>query len=171
MSIVLIGARGSGKTSIGCRLADRLWQTFIDVDDLIVRKAGKSIREIFAEDGEPHFRDLETEVVRDTSLLADHVIGLGGGTLMREENRRTLKEAGHKLIYLRCDPEELLRRTLADPRSVETRPALTALGGGIEEVRHLLEQREPVYRSVMDAELDVTALSADEAVTHIARML
>src|SRR3989442_1474061 len=106
MSIVLIGSRGSGKTTIGRKLADRLWQTFVDVDDLIVRRAGKSIKDIFEQDGEPRFREIEAEMVRDVAKLADHVIGLGGGTLMREENRQVLKEAGHKLIYLRCEPEE-----------------------------------------------------------------
>src|SRR5947209_6510573 len=124
MSIVLIGYRGSGKSTIGRRLADRLWQKFVDVDDLIVSRAGKSIREIFAEDGEPRFREIESEVVRELSQMEEGVIGLGGGTLMREENRAVLKEAGHKLIYLRCEPDELLRRVQADPQSALTRPNL-----------------------------------------------
>lgn len=171
MSIVLIGYRGSGKTTIGRKLADRLWQPFIEVDDLIVRKAGKSIKEIFEQDGEPHFRDIETEVVREVSLLEDHVIGIGGGTLGREENRRLFKDAGHKLIYLRCDPQVLLERVQNDPKSAATRPNLTALGGGIEEIKHMLSQREPIYRQVMSAELDVTHLTPEEAVVYIVRLL
>lgn len=171
MSIVLIGARGSGKTTTGKRLADRLWQTFVDVDDLIVRRAGKSIKEIFEQEGEPHFRDLESEAVREVAKLQEHVIGLGGGTLMREENRRVLKEAGHKLIYLRCEPEELLRRCQADPNSAANRPNLTAMGGGIEEIEHLLSVREPVYRQAMHAELDVTNLTPQEAVVYIVKLL
>src|SRR5450432_124984 len=125
MSIVLIGARGSGKSTIGRKLADRLWQTFVDVDDLIVTRAGQSIREIFEQNGESHFRDLETVAVREVARLKDHVIGLGGGSLGREENRRLLKESGHKLIFLRCDPQELLRRLKTDPRSAAARPNLT----------------------------------------------
>ena len=171
MSIVLIGYRGSGKTTIGKKLASRLWQTFLDVDDLIVKKAGKSIKEIFEQDGEPHFRDLEAEAVRELAQLEDHVIGLGGGTLMREENRKVLKEKSHKLVYLKCEPEELLRRVQADPQTYATRPNLTSLGGGITEIKFMLDQREPVYRQVKDVELDVTSLTPDEAVVYITRML
>ncbi|HEY8665275.1 MAG TPA: shikimate kinase [Tepidisphaeraceae bacterium] len=171
MSVVLIGYRGSGKTTIGRKLAERLWQKFVDVDDLIAASAGKSIKEIFEQDGEDHFRDLEAQAVRNVSQLNDHVIGLGGGTLMRQESRRILKEAGHRLIYLRCEPGTLLQRIQSDPQSAQTRPNLTALGGGIEEITHMLSQREPVYREVADAELDVTHLTPDEAVVHIVRMM
>jgi shikimate kinase len=171
MSIVLIGPRGSGKTTIGRKLADRLWQTFVDVDDLIVRRAGKSIKDIFEQDGEPRFREMEADVVRDVAKLADHVIGLGGGTLMREENGKALKDAGHKLIYLRCEPEELHRRIEADPQSKLTRPNLTNLGGGIEEIEHLIAVREPVYRKCMHAELEVTHLTPEEAVVYIVKLL
>src|SRR5688500_3529739 len=124
MSIVLTGYRGCGKTTIGRKLADRLWQKFVDTDDLVVRQAGKSVKEIFEQDGESAFRDREATVVRDAALLADHVIALGGGALQREENRRVLKDAGHKLIYLRCEPEELLRRITADPNTNAARPNL-----------------------------------------------
>src|ERR1700736_4013888 len=99
MSIVLIGYRGSGKTTIGRHLADRLWQPFVDVDDLIVKKAGKSIKEIFEKDGEPAFRQMELEAVKHVCGLAEHVIGMGGGSLGREENRSALKQSGHKVIY------------------------------------------------------------------------
>jgi shikimate kinase len=171
MSIVLIGARGCGKTATGRKLADRLWQPFIDVDELIVKKAGKTIREIFEKDGEERFRQIETEVLREIIKTPEQVIALGGGTLMREENRRLLKEAGHKLIYLKCEPEELVRRIAADPNSASTRPNLTKYGGGRVEVEALLEQREPVYRQCMHAELDVTNLSPEEAMIYIVKLL
>jgi len=171
MSIVLIGYRGSGKTTVGKRLASRLWQEFIDIDDLIVKQAGKTIKEIFEDHGEPYFRELESLVVAQVSKMEEHVIGLGGGTLMREDNRHALKEKGHKIIYLRCEPEELLRRVQADPQTYATRPNLTNLGGGIEEIKKMLEEREPVYRQVADAELDVTRLSPEEAVVYITRLL
>jgi shikimate kinase len=172
VSIVLIGYRGSGKTTIGRRLADKLWQKFVDTDDLIIQKAGgKSIADIFAQEGETHFRDLEVQAVREASQLADHVIAIGGGALMREENRDVLKTAGHKLIYLKCDPKQLQKRINADPQTAANRPALTAHAGSVKEIRQLLEQREPIYRQCMHAELDVTNLTPDEAVVYIVRML
>jgi shikimate kinase len=170
MSVVLIGYRGSGKTTNGKRLADQLWQPFVDTDELIVRKAGKTIREIFDQQGEQAFRDLESEIVREAMLLQEQVISLGGGALLREENRAAIKASGHKVIYLKCDPQELHKRISADPQSSATRPNLTA-AGGLEEVKHLLEVREPTYRAAMTAELDVTHLSPAEAVVYIVRLL
>lgn len=171
MSIVLIGYRGSGKTTIGRRLADRLWQTFIDTDELVVKKAGKSIKGIFEQHGEPHFRDLEAQAVREASQLSEHVIALGGGALGREENRSTLKQGGHKVVYLRCEPQALLKRIESDPQTAEARPNLTGLGGGIEEITALLKEREPLYRAAMTTELDVTRLTPEEAVVYITRMV
>ncbi len=171
MSIVLIGYRGSGKSTIGRKMADRLWQPFVDTDELIVGKAGKSIKDIFEHDGEPRFRDLETDVVREVSLLQEHVIALGGGALIREENRKLLKDAGHKVIYLRCEPEVLFQHIQADPDTAQNRPALTNRGGDVEEIRKLLTDREPIYRQAMTAELDVTRLTVEEAVVYIVRLL
>ncbi|HEX8914598.1 MAG TPA: shikimate kinase [Humisphaera sp.] len=172
MSVFLIGYRGSGKTTIGRRLADRLWQTFVDADELVVKQAaGRTIKEIFEIEGEAGFRDRESAVVRELALLADHVVALGGGAVLRPENREALKAGGHKVIYLRCEPDELHRRIHADPATAANRPALTALGGGIDEVKRLLAERESIYRQVMTAELDVTNLSPEDATTYISRML
>ena len=171
MSIVLVGYRGCGKTTAGKKLADRLWQPFVDTDELIVRKAGTSIREIFEERGEAGFRDLESEVIREIALLQEQVIALGGGAILREENRKALKEAGHKIIYMKCEPAELLKRINADPQTTATRPNLTGLGGGIEEIEKGLAEREPLYRQAMTAELDVTHLTPEESVVYIVRLL
>src|SRR3954451_18248173 len=114
MSIVLIGYRGSGKTTIGQKLADRLWQDLVDTDKLIVKKSGKSIKEIFEQEGEGRFRDLESEVVREVVKLQDVVISMGGGAVLREENRQAIKDSGHKVIYLKCEPAELHKRIEAD---------------------------------------------------------
>src|SRR5688500_11520001 len=171
MSIVLIGYRGSGKTTVGRRLADRWWQEFVDTDEMVVRAAGKTIREIFEQGGEAAFRELEAAAVREASAMSERVIALGGGALGREENRRVLKEAGHHMIYLRCEPEELIRRIQSDPSSGDARPSLTDLGGSIEEVKAVLAEREPVYRAAMTAELEVTHLTPQEAVVYIVRLL
>ncbi|HWE95398.1 MAG TPA: shikimate kinase [Tepidisphaeraceae bacterium] len=171
MGIVLIGYRGSGKSTVGRKLADRLWQECVETDDLIVKRAGKSIKEIFEQDGEPAFRQMESEVLKEVSNREEAVISLGGGALDREENRATLSQAGHKIIYLKCEPPELLRRIQADPHSASGRPNLTSLGGGIEEIEAVLARREPIWRSAMTAELDVTHLTPEEAVVYIVRLL
>src|SRR5438477_12358892 len=115
MSIFLLGYRGSGKTTIGKRLADRLWQPFVDTDEMIVKRAGMTIKDIFEKHGEQKFRDFETEVVKEVSQLDEHVIALGGGAVLREANRAAIKSKPHKLIYLRCAAKLLYDRIHADP--------------------------------------------------------
>lgn len=171
MSTALLGYRGSGKSTVGRLLAERLRQTFVDTDELVARRAGVSIKDIFDRQGEAAFRDMENQVVAEVSQLADHVIALGGGAVLREDGRRLLKGGGLKLIYLRCEPDELVKRIASDPATSRTRPDLTELGGGIEEVRRVLAAREPVYRAVMTAELDVTHLTPEDAVVYITRLL
>src|SRR5437868_2038318 len=171
VSIILIGYRGSGKTTVGRRLADRLWQPFVDTDEMIVQKAGKSIADIFEQHGEQRFRDLESEVLREGCALQEHVIAIGGGALVRAENRDAIKSSGHKLIYLKCEPEELFKRIHNDPQTAAARPNLTNLGGGVAEIKSVLAEREPVYHATMHAELDVTHLTPDEAVVYIVRLL
>jgi shikimate kinase len=171
MSIVLIGYRGSGKTTIGRGLAARLGQPFIDADELIVARAAKSIREIFEQDGEKAFRRHETAVLAESISLDHHVLSFGGGVIESEANRLLLRSANHLIVYLRCDPEELMRRIERDAQSSQTRPPLTPLGGGIEEIRSVLARREPIYRSLMTTELDVTHLTPEQAIVHIAGLV
>jgi shikimate kinase len=169
MSIVLIGYRGSGKTTVGKLLANQLRKPFVDADDQIVQRAGKSIRDIFAAGGEEAFRKLEMEVVADLAGRGEHIIAVGGGAILREENRRAL--AAHKIVYLRCDAGELLRRIQSDPATSDNRPSLTSLGGGIEEIQALLRQREPIYKTAMTHELDVTSLTPAEVVDRLLKII
>jgi shikimate kinase len=171
MSTVLIGYRGSGKTTIGRKLADHLWQKFVDTDEMIVASAGKPIAEIFAQQGESQFRDLETQALREASKLAEHVIALGGGAPIRGENRELIKAAGHRVIYLSCEPETLFKRIQADPETAAARPHLTPFGGSEDEIRKVLSEREPIYRQFADAEIDVTYLTPEEAMVYIVRLL
>jgi shikimate kinase len=171
MNIVLIGYRGSGKTTVGRLLGERLGRNFVDCDDLIVAEAGKPIRAIFADHGEELFRELETRGIQKIGKLRNHVVALGGGALGREENRRLLKQSASHVIFLRCEPAELLRRIESDAGTTDNRPNLTSLGGGIHEITLLLGQREPIYASAKTAELDVTHLTPQQAVERIEKML
>lgn len=171
MGVVLLGYRGSGKTSVGVKLADKLWAEFVDTDAEIVRRAGKTIREIFETQGEPAFRDLESAVLLDVLKRESDVIALGGGMVLREANRTALKTSPHSRVYLKCDVHELHTRIHGDPRTAESRPALTHLGGGVEEIQTLMNIREPLYRECSTAELDVTNLSVDEVVQRLGRLI
>ncbi len=162
MSIVLIGYRGSGKTTIGRALAGRLGWPFVDADAVVVERAGMTIREIFDRHGEPHFRAMESAVVAELAGRADHVIALGGGAVLAAGTRATLAAAGHPVVYLRGTPDELHRRIAADPATADARPSLTALGGGLDEVKTLVAAREAVYRSTMTHEVDVVGRTVDE---------
>jgi shikimate kinase len=171
MSIVLIGYRGSGKTTVGRLLAERLGWPFVDCDERITATAGKTIREIFEAGGEERFRELECQAVAEISQLGNHVLSLGGGAILRSENRDVIARGRHKVVYLRATPEELHRRIHADTATAVNRPALTKLGGGIEEIRSVLAAREPIYRQVMTAEVDVTQRTPEEVVTAIVELL
>lgn len=167
MQIVLIGYRGSGKTSVGQRLAGRLGLAFVDADEELIRRAGRSIRDLFEQSGEAVFRDLESGVLADLLARPDTVISLGGGVILREANRRRLVESGAKRVYLHADAETLHWRIHADPGTAANRPALTPLGGGVDEIRTLLAAREPLYREVATHELDVSGLNVDEVVEQL----
>lgn len=168
-NIVLIGYRGSGKTTLGKMIADQVWKKFVDVDDQTRKRFdGKSIAQIWDEHGEPRWRAAEVEVTRELMAGRDKVIGLGGGTLMQPEARQAVEQAADTVrIYLKCDPEELYRRIKADTRTADTRPSLTEHGGGLEEIKTVLAQRQPVYEAVADHVLDVTLTDPDSALRHL----
>jgi shikimate kinase len=112
----------------------------VDCDLLIVEKAGRSIREIFLAEGEEGFRRIEMAVIAEIAKK-DCVIAVGGGAVTRDENQKSLKSGGHQMVYLRCEPGELLRRIQTDPGTSDNRPNLTNMGGGIEEIEAVLERR------------------------------
>lgn len=164
MRIVLCGYRGSGKTTVGGQVADRLGWAFSDVDDEIRQRFdGRSIAEIWAEFGEPRFREVEVEVVRELCQRERIVIALGGGSLMQDGAREAVIAAKDTLrVYLEADPAVLHARIADDANTRGQRPNLTALGGGEDEIRAVLAKREPFYRATADvvtpaADLDATA--------------
>lgn len=173
MNIVLVGYRGSGKTSVGKKLASQLWKTFVDVDRETCRRFdNRTIADIWQTEGEPAWREAEAQVMADLLGRDEQVIALGGGTVMIPQARQALEQADDcRTVYLCCQPEELFRRIEHDAHSAATRPSLTGQGGGLEEIRAVLEQRDPVYRAVADEVFDVTHAGIDETVRHLIRRL
>lgn len=140
-SIVLTGMMGSGKTTCGKTLAQRLGRDFLDTDAMIVEQAGKSIPEIFAQDGEPAFRDWETTICRQLTGREDLVIATGGGLILRPENVALLKEAG--VVVFLGRPADLI----FDSTSMAGRPLAQ---DGKEAFLKTFAVREPIYRSTAD---------------------
>jgi shikimate kinase len=169
MNLFLIGYRATGKTTVGPELAARLGMPMVDADAEIARRAGKTIAEIFADDGEPAFRDLETAVVKDLAAREGLIVALGGGAVMREENRRALVGRG-KTVWLRASIETIQARLLADPNTAATRPSLTPRGL-TEEVTHVLSERAPLYEACADAIVDVEGKSPSAIAEEIIALL
>ncbi len=146
MNVYLIGYRGSGKTTVGRHLAERLGLSAVDSDDLIEQAAGASIREIFEREGEAGFREREQQVVAQVAADAarmPRVVSLGGGAILREANRQQLASSG-VCVWLTASPEQLVERMRADRATAERRPALSQLSD-YEEVVAILTAREPLY--------------------------
>jgi shikimate kinase len=167
--LVLIGYRATGKTTLAGLLAKRLGWDWIDADVEIERRRGKSIARIFAEDGEPAFRDLEAEVVADLCRRRRLVLAAGGGAPMRPENRRAMKSSG-KVVWLKARPETILARMSGDQTTAQRRPNLTEKGP-LDEIVHLLCRREPIYRESADLEVDTESKTPEQIVAEILERL
>jgi shikimate kinase len=163
MNIVLIGYRGTGKSTVGRLVAQQLSWPFLDADDELERRAGRSIREIFAADGESAFRDLETEVLKTLCSGDEQVLALGGGVIVREENRQLLTPPRQFVVWLQADAATLLARVTADATTAERRPPLTGLAQR-DEIEQLLAARSPLYASC--AQLVLT--TAGQSPAHLA---
>jgi shikimate dehydrogenase len=167
--LILIGYRGSGKSAVAACLARRLNLRAIDADVELERRAGKTIAEIFATEGEQAFRDWESRVLADVILDKASVIAAGGGVVMREENRAQLAKAG-AVVWLRASVETILARVAADPTTAARRPNLTTAGGEAE-VRKLLATREPLYRQCATFAIDTDTLDPDAIAAEILNRL
>jgi shikimate kinase len=170
MNIVLIGYRGSGKTTVGRRLAERLKLSFVDVDDEVCDRFGMgTIKEFWDTHGEATFRELEAIVTVELLGRDQQVISLGGGTVLSDEARHAIIQARDTVrVYLRCDPQVLSQRIASDPSRQGTRPSsLDAAASSIERVRGSLIRREPYYERSADHVLEVTKLAPEEAAAYI----
>ena len=160
MMITLTGFMGSGKTTVGKVLADFLGCPFMDLDDLVVKKVGKSIPDIFAQDGEPAFRQLEAQVLRKTVekyAESTAVLALGGGAVLAPASAALLHEKT-VCIYLRASLETLLARLEGETAG---RPLADA------SLADRLAAREPIYEKTAHVVIDTDGLSPDEVADEI----
>jgi shikimate kinase len=165
MNLVLIGYRATGKSSVARVLAERLGWQWVDADEEIERRAGKSIARIFAEDGEPAFRELEAQVIAELCARDRIIVAAGGGAPMRAENRQAMKRGG-KVVWLQASPQTIFQRMYADPTTADRRPNLTAQGG-MEEIVQLLAKREPIYRETADLIVDTEGKTVETVAAEI----
>ena len=155
-NLILIGFMGSGKTSVGLKLSYRLRMPVEDTDKLIERREGRSISEIFAEEGEEAFRKKETALLCDLTEKKQRVIySVGGGTPIRPENREILKRLG-TVVYLRIRPETVYERLKGDT----TRPLLQC-ENPLQRIRELMESRKDAYTDCADVIVDVDNLDME----------
>jgi shikimate kinase len=165
MNLVLIGYRGTGKSTVAKLLAARLGMEVVSLDQEIVREAGRSIPEIVAAHGWPYFRDLEAEVTRRCAARDGIIIDAGGGVILRPENVENLRRHG-RLFWLRASVPVIVARI----ESGTERPALTAAKSFTEEVEDVLRERTPLYEAAAHHRVDTDGRSAEEVAAEVARL-
>lgn len=165
MILALVGMPGSGKSTVGRQLARRLGLPFFDSDHVIEQRLGCSIREFFAREGEAAFRDVEERVIAELARGPDAVVATGGGAVLREANRKALREGG-RVIYLRSSPEELHRRLRHD-----TQRPLLQVADPLGRLRSLYAERDPLYREAAHFNIETGRPSVPTLVNMIAMQL
>jgi shikimate kinase len=161
---VLVGLPGSGKSTIGRRLARALGTTLLDTDTAIEAKTGRAIADIFATDGEDEFRRIEEEVVKSALAEHDGVLSLGGGAITTKGVRDAL--AGQTVVYLEISAAEGIRRTGGNT----VRPLLAG-GDRAEKFKTLISQRVPLYRRVATIRVNTNRRNPGAVVRHIVARL
>jgi shikimate kinase len=161
-SVALVGFMGTGKTAVGRALAEKLRKRFIELDPLIEQKAGKTIPEIFSEDGEIAFRELEIAVTKEAAEEKDAVIACGGGVVLNKINIDRLKKEA-VIVYLTASPKVILKRTLRDE---EERPLLK-VANPAQTIRELLRFRQPFYERAAEITINTSRLGIEATVTQI----
>lgn len=169
--VVLIGLRASGKTTVGGLLSARLGVPFVDLDERTTAVLHcESVREAFSLHGERMFRQAEVSALREVLLEGARVLALGGGTAMVPAARGLLGEFADGLcvVYLRASPA-CLRQRLASGGAGD-RPSLTGRGV-LEEIEEIYEQRDPIYREIADAVIEVDGTTADACARRVEELL
>jgi shikimate kinase len=168
MNVILIGYRGSGKSTLGRSLASRMKRRFVDTDDLIESKEGQ-ISDIVKSRGWDYFRAMEKKVIEEISKEDNLVIALGGGAVLDPDNLVNLERNG-LIIWLKADREMLRKRMNQDPRTFASRPTLTGKGA-VEELDEMIAYRNPFYDKAAKIQFDTSALDVEAVVEKILTVL
>lgn len=161
----MIGFMGSGKSTVGKELAYKLNRELVDMDYTIEQQAGKSIKEIFATDGEEAFRQLETELIVQMIDQRSKIVSTGGGVVMRQENVDAMK-AGGRIVFLHANEEQLIKFLKHDKK----RPLLQGEDYK-ERIRELLSKRESHYMNAADMIIQCTGKNIQEITQEIMELL
>jgi shikimate kinase len=164
-NLILIGYRATGKTSAGAQLGRLLDRPFVDLDEILVQEAGRSIAQIVAESGWEEFRRREKELVARFRHARGIVLATGGGVVLDPENVQALRENGI-IIWLTADPATIQARLAGDRPKAPSRPSLTA-ADPIAEVLEVLKVREPLYRAAAQIVIDTAGRSLGQVVEKI----
>lgn len=159
--IYLIGFMGCGKTSVSIAMNQLYGKNIVEVDDRIIAKEGRSINQIFAESGENYFRDLETEMLKGLADEDNIIVSCGGGMVLREENRRLMKENG-VIIWLDATPETILDRVKDD----DSRPNLKGKKN-VKDIEALKNKRADAYAEAADIKVDTDGKTIREVAKEI----
>ena len=161
-NIALIGFMGTGKSAVGSALAEKLGRQFVEMDSLIEEMAGKSIPEIFQQDGEIVFREMEIKVTKKVAQKTGQVIACGGGMVLNKINTDRLRETA-RMVYLKTSPRKILERTSADTNE---RPLLD-VPDAVQRIRELLDFRKPFYQRSADITINTSRLSINRVADMI----
>lgn len=165
MNIFLIGYRATGKSTVARKIAATLGLECVDSDALITQAAGMTIAEIFGAETEEGFRDRESEVVARITLGDNQVIALGGGAVLRPENRAVIRNQG-AIVWLQASVDSVCERLTEDSQTKSQRPPLTTHDLHAE-VSELMERRREIYVDVADFAVDTESLDAAEVAREI----
>jgi shikimate kinase len=162
MNVVLIGYRGTGKSTVGKLVAERLGRVLVSTDAEIVKLAVQNIPEIVEQHGWEYFRDLETKICQDLAGRDGVVIDTGGGAILRSQNVERLKRTG-KLFWLTAPVETIAKRIGADTQ----RPSLTGTKSFTDEIQDVLRERTPKYQAAADYIIETDGKSTTQVADEI----